>query len=52
MTLDGTQVPQFDVSIAYSELDIRSAEVDHTVAKIARRIKMRIEALSSGPGAA
>ena len=51
VTLDGTQIPQLDVSIEYSELDTRSADVDHTVAEVTRRIKMRIEALSSGPGA-
>ena len=50
--VDGTPIPQLEVSIIYSELDTRSADVDHTIAEVTNSIMLRIDTLSNGSGEA
>ena len=48
VTVNGTPLPELRDRIRYSELDTRSAEVDHIVAMLCTFIMQRINSLSQG----
>ena len=46
--IDGTPIPRLDISIPYSTLDMRTPDVDHVVAEVARGLMSRIAVRSAG----
>lgn len=46
--IDGTPVPRLDISMLYSTLDTRKADVDHVVAEVGKGLMSRIAGLSGG----
>jgi hypothetical protein len=48
VTINATPIPELEDCIRYSELDTRSAEVDHTIAETTAGVMRQIDTLSNG----